>query len=338
MSSSIDGLPAATHPHPAKPPAPESAVGAAADGDDEDGGVNFFGDDGFDFWDVLDMLNPLQHIPVVAALYREATGDEIGHLPRVAGSTLFLGPIGGLLALGNSIIKESTGKDAGEYALAAIGLDFGGGDTQPLTRTAGNEPDGPAAPSGLENDSVSAWARARQAYAASPGSPGEPYSEPGAVPAAPHDIDVLPDGRPVSLAAETPAGYADSAKPARSAAAVSSAADESGPIPDVTAWARAELAYAKGVRTTARGQPIWPVTAAAPNPGGVELTSLFMEQKAAADQTSTPANGGGGSRGRESSGFKGDILERWIRGQAALRHRDPSHRPNLAISAYTERR
>ncbi|MBT5013959.1 MAG: hypothetical protein HON02_05865, partial [Rhodospirillaceae bacterium] len=42
------------------------------------GGDQFhaFGADGFTFLDFLDIINPLQHIPVVGSLYRDMTGDE----------------------------------------------------------------------------------------------------------------------------------------------------------------------------------------------------------------------------------------------------------------------
>ena len=46
------------------------------------------------FWDVLDMINPLQHIPGVSTIYRAITGDEIAPLPRVVGDMLFGGPMG----------------------------------------------------------------------------------------------------------------------------------------------------------------------------------------------------------------------------------------------------
>ncbi|MBT5663730.1 MAG: hypothetical protein HOJ06_00205, partial [Rhodospirillaceae bacterium] len=45
----------------------------------------FFGEDGLTFGDVLDIINPLQHIPVVSTLYRELTGDEISPGARMAG-------------------------------------------------------------------------------------------------------------------------------------------------------------------------------------------------------------------------------------------------------------
>ncbi len=37
--------------------------------------------DGFSFGDIVDIINPLQHIPVVSTIYREMTGDDIGPGP-----------------------------------------------------------------------------------------------------------------------------------------------------------------------------------------------------------------------------------------------------------------
>ena len=50
--------------------------------------------DSFSFKDVLDTLNPLQHIPVVSAVYRELTDDRPGAVARLAGGALYGGPIG----------------------------------------------------------------------------------------------------------------------------------------------------------------------------------------------------------------------------------------------------
>ncbi|HEV7371081.1 MAG TPA: hypothetical protein VGO20_18420, partial [Arenibaculum sp.] len=46
------------------------------------------------FWDLLDVINPLQHIPVVGTIYRALTGDEISTPARVAGGTLYGGVVG----------------------------------------------------------------------------------------------------------------------------------------------------------------------------------------------------------------------------------------------------
>ncbi len=40
------------------------------------GNKPFWGKDGFTFADVLDVVNPLQHLPVVSKYYREQTGDD----------------------------------------------------------------------------------------------------------------------------------------------------------------------------------------------------------------------------------------------------------------------
>ncbi len=81
-----------------------------------------FGEDGFSFWDLLDIVNPLQHIPVVSTIYRAVTGDKIDPGARIAGGTLFGGPIGMALSLVSAMVEEGTGKDPGEHALAMLGI------------------------------------------------------------------------------------------------------------------------------------------------------------------------------------------------------------------------
>ena len=69
-------------------------VGTKDKKEDEDrdrtGGDQFqaFGADGFTFLDFIDMINPLQHIPLVGSAYRELTGDEIDPASRVIGGTV----------------------------------------------------------------------------------------------------------------------------------------------------------------------------------------------------------------------------------------------------------
>ena len=81
---------------------------------------NFFGPDGLTFGDLLDVLNPLQHLPVIGDLYRSMTGDEISAGARISGGTLYGGPLGFLSALANTVIEEATGKDIGGNLLAQI--------------------------------------------------------------------------------------------------------------------------------------------------------------------------------------------------------------------------
>ncbi len=74
------------------------------------------------FGDVLDIINPLQHLPGVGTIYRAATGDAIQPAVRVAGAAALGGPIGMILAAIGSLADEilSRGPAAGAAAYAAI--------------------------------------------------------------------------------------------------------------------------------------------------------------------------------------------------------------------------
>jgi len=76
------------------------------------------------FWDdVLDVVNPLQHLPVVGTVYRAMTGDKIGDVEKVAGDTLYGGPIGLVSSLADVAFEKVTGKDFGSTVMALVGLD-----------------------------------------------------------------------------------------------------------------------------------------------------------------------------------------------------------------------
>jgi hypothetical protein len=72
----------------------------------------------FTFWDFLDVINPLQHIPVVNTIYREMTGDEIKAPAKMLGSAIIGGPIGLAAAMIDTAIEDATGKDLGGHAMA----------------------------------------------------------------------------------------------------------------------------------------------------------------------------------------------------------------------------
>ena len=76
-----------------------------------------FGKDGFTFFDFLDIINPLQHIPVISTIYRSITGDQIDPGSRIAGASLFGGPLGGALASMDVAIKHKTGLDIVEHSV-----------------------------------------------------------------------------------------------------------------------------------------------------------------------------------------------------------------------------
>jgi hypothetical protein len=77
------------------------------------------------FWDLLDVVNPLQHLPIISTIYRELTGDEIHGTARIMGGALYGGVVGLVSGIANAVIDEATGKDIGEHA---IELAFGDSD------------------------------------------------------------------------------------------------------------------------------------------------------------------------------------------------------------------
>jgi len=110
------------------PPAPAGGAAAPVDG----GSFAPFGDDGLTFADLLDIVNPLQHIPIIGTLYRHLTGDALDAGARVIGGALFGGPVGIAIAGVNVLLEESTGRDAGDHVLAL----FTDGDAAPTAETA----------------------------------------------------------------------------------------------------------------------------------------------------------------------------------------------------------
>ena len=89
----------------------------------------------FGFGDLLDVVNPLQHIPVISTLYRHLTGDNIGIPEKIAGDTLYGGLSGLLSSVGDAIFTEITGKSVGD---TVYGYVFGD-DTAPSTGVAAND-------------------------------------------------------------------------------------------------------------------------------------------------------------------------------------------------------
>ncbi|MBT4889218.1 MAG: hypothetical protein HON65_06660 [Rhodospirillales bacterium] len=67
------------------------------------------------FADFIDVINPLQHIPIISTLYQRLTGDEISAPAKVAGDALFMGPLGAAAAIINLALKEQTGEDLGGH-------------------------------------------------------------------------------------------------------------------------------------------------------------------------------------------------------------------------------
>jgi hypothetical protein len=65
------------------------------------------------FWDLLDIVNPLQHLPVVGTIYRRLSGDTISGPARIMGGALFGGPIGMLGGVAETLFEQTSGADYG---------------------------------------------------------------------------------------------------------------------------------------------------------------------------------------------------------------------------------
>ncbi len=78
----------------------------------------------FSFFDLVDMVNPLQHIPVLNLAYRAITGDEIKPISQIIGGAAYGGFAGAASGLVNAIVEEETGDNIGGHiASFAFGRD-----------------------------------------------------------------------------------------------------------------------------------------------------------------------------------------------------------------------
>jgi hypothetical protein len=80
------------------------------------------------FHDLIDVINPLQHLPVVGTLYRAITGEHIGTVEKIAGDALYGGLWGAVSSVADAAFEAVTGKDFGSAVLALLTGDH---DTKP---------------------------------------------------------------------------------------------------------------------------------------------------------------------------------------------------------------
>ena len=70
------------------------------------------------FSDLIDIINPLQHIPIVSSIYQALTGDEISAPAKFAGDALYMGPLGAAASIVNIALKEASGNDLGGHVVS----------------------------------------------------------------------------------------------------------------------------------------------------------------------------------------------------------------------------
>lgn len=61
--------------------------------------------DGF-FEQLVDIINPLQHIPILSNIYRNLTGDQMSGAANILGSGLFGGPLAAGFAIASEIVNS----------------------------------------------------------------------------------------------------------------------------------------------------------------------------------------------------------------------------------------
>ncbi len=135
-------------------PAPASTVNQSAPA----------GHQGFTFSDILDVINPLQHLPVIGTVYRELTGDTISPAARVAGDALYGGIWGLASSVANELVEGETGKDIGSHIWATL---FGDDDDKPANPL-GNSPSETASAATVTVPAASAPVAAAAAYSRAP--------------------------------------------------------------------------------------------------------------------------------------------------------------------------
>lgn len=215
----------------------------------------------FSFGDLLDTLNPLQHIPVVSAIYRELTGDQIAAAPKAMGGVLYGGPAGIVGVAANAIAQAESGKDLGGLALAAVT----GGDEAARPSSAARQLTEGASPAGAQAAAAGAAAQppagpdgTAHAAAARPGDSGAGDGGAG-------DGGAGDSGAPALTGIAALQAFARDVGAAKGAAAADAAqaASESAPAPAKQARqtaAAADAAPARDSRTLQRNQ-----TAGAPS-------------------------------------------------------------------------
>jgi hypothetical protein len=74
-------------------------------------------DGGGFFHHLLDVINPLQHLPIIGTLYRAITGEHIGPVEKVMGDTLYGGLWGAASSVADLAFEGVTGKSLEDTVL-----------------------------------------------------------------------------------------------------------------------------------------------------------------------------------------------------------------------------
>src|SRR3954462_9308030 len=85
------------------------------------------------FHHLLDVINPLQHLPIIGTLYRAITGEHIGPVEKVMGDTLYGGLWGAASSVADLAFEGVTGKSLEDTVLGWLSH---GGDSKVAAKVA----------------------------------------------------------------------------------------------------------------------------------------------------------------------------------------------------------
>lgn len=77
------------------------------------------------FHRLLDVINPLQHLPLIGTAYRAITGEHIGPVEKVMGDTLYGGLWGAVSSFADVAFEGLTGKSMEDTVLGWLSPDSG---------------------------------------------------------------------------------------------------------------------------------------------------------------------------------------------------------------------
>lgn len=70
------------------------------------------------FQHILDVINPLQHLPIIGTIYRAATGERLDAVEKIAGDALYGGLWGAVTAVADVAFEAITGKSVEDTVMA----------------------------------------------------------------------------------------------------------------------------------------------------------------------------------------------------------------------------
>lgn len=293
-----------------------------------------FGEDGFEFTDVLDVINPLQHIPGVGMIYRSLTGDEIGNGARVAGGGLFGGVFGLAGAAIDAVVDAVTGEDTGSHVVAFVENSFGGSSIDDGTAVV--NADGVPAQSttvaqngAYQGDLVLPWMSGLQSPAA---SPAEQATIVQSAPTTPVDQAILASN---SATGSTGVQASDLNVPWAQGAAQVAQASAAPTVQSAPAIPTEQIAQASQNAATAQPAAERASASVAPTPDPAELT-VAMASAGTANPASTlsrtvASNSTANDAARHPVSSSGEANTVWARAASSGRvSRQTSH---IAISA-----